>query len=88
MTKEEFEQIIKPLSLLDKTHRDFIKKSLIGNFDKWHESKVKNLNKASVSGQSEQLVAFVDWLNNKNNNWLKHIDKKDIENFLKASNCH
>ena len=35
MTKEEFEQILKPLSLLDEGQRIFIKGALLGNFLIW-----------------------------------------------------
>lgn len=49
MTKEEFAEIIKPLSLLDNPkHREFIRQLLTGNFNRWNESKVKNLSSNTV----------------------------------------
>ncbi len=38
MEKEQFEEIIKPLRLLDNSsHRDFITKAITGNFNRWKE---------------------------------------------------
>ncbi len=49
MTKEEFAEIIKPLSLLDNPkHREFIRQVLTGNFNRWQEGKAKKLNKSDV----------------------------------------
>lgn len=53
MTKEEFEEIIKPLWLIDnKTHREFLMQSIKGNFNRWNESKVKNLSSNTVLSNS------------------------------------
>ena len=53
MTKEEFEEIIKPLWLIDnKTHREFLMQSITGNFNRWNEGKVKNLSSNTVLGDS------------------------------------
>lgn len=50
MTKEEFSEIIKPLSLLDNLqHREFIRQTLIGNFNRWQESKVNESNKDNIA---------------------------------------
>ena len=61
MTKDEFEQIIKPLSLIDNPkHHEFIRQVLVGNFNRWHESNFSNthneaLRKQPVSVRIEQL---------------------------------
>lgn len=54
MTKEEFEEIIKPLYLLNGKDCQFIRTALLGNFDKWSETKQCNI--ANVVGRSERLV--------------------------------
>lgn len=43
MTKEEFEQIIKPLYLMNGKDCQFMRSALLGNFDKWNESKQCNI---------------------------------------------
>ena len=54
MTKEEFAEIIKPLSLLDNPkHREFIRQALTGNFNRWQESKVKNLSSNAVLSEEK-----------------------------------
>lgn len=40
----------------------------------------------AVMQQSELLLDFIKWKNKKDNNWLKHIDDKEVEDFLKSSN--
>lgn len=54
MTKEEFEEIIKPLYLMSGKDCQFMRNALIGNFDKWHETKQCNI--ANVEDRREQLV--------------------------------
>jgi hypothetical protein len=40
----------------------------------------------AVMQRSELLLDFVKWKNDKDKNWLKHIDEKEVEDFLKSSN--
>lgn len=54
MTKEEFEEIIKPLYLLNGKDCQFIRTALLSNFDKWSETKQCNI--VNVVGRSERLV--------------------------------
>lgn len=42
----------------------------------------------AVSGRSELLMDFIQWKNKKDNNWLKHIDDKEVDDYLKSINCH
>ena len=56
MTKEEFNDIIKPLFMLGETDRKFMIIALNGNFDKYVESKVKNL------GLFDVMPRFLDEL--------------------------
>lgn len=44
------------------------------------------LNIPDVMQRSELLLDFVKWKNDKDKNWLKHIDEKEVGNFLKLSN--
>ena len=53
MTREEFEEIIKPIYLMSTKDRQFMRSSLLGNFDKWNEK--RQCNTANVLGQSEHL---------------------------------
>lgn len=46
-------------------------------------NEVKNCTIPDVMQQSELLLEFINWKNDKNNNWLKFIDVKDVDEFLK-----
>ena len=53
----------------------------------YHESEVKKLRLSAVSGQSELLIAFADWVFNQ----PKHLGGRERElvaEYLKAINCH
>ncbi len=53
MTNEEFEEIIKPLWLLNnKVHREFMIESITDNFNKWKKSKVENISQNSLLSDS------------------------------------
>lgn len=43
---------------------------------------------SNVVGRSELLMDFIQWKNKKDNNWLKHIDDKEVDDYLKSINCH
>ena len=53
MTKEEFEDIIKPLYLMSGKDCQFMRSALLGNFDKWNEA--KQCNTSDVSGRFSSL---------------------------------
>lgn len=53
MTKQEFENIIRPLALLPSDQRKLLKSALMNNFDKWQEDRQGTI--ADVVGQSKQL---------------------------------
>ena len=57
MTKEEFQEIIKPLFLLNGKECQFIKSALEANFDNWYKSKAENL---PISGVSVSNVDIKD----------------------------
>ncbi len=38
----------------------------------------------NVSGRSELLIDFITWKNKKDDNWLKIIDVKEADYFLKS----
>ena len=53
----------------------------------YHASEVKKLRLSAVSGQSELLIAFADWVFNQ----PKHLGGRERElvaEYLKAINCH
>jgi hypothetical protein len=39
---------------------------------------------SGVVGRSEHLKGFVRWRNIKNSNWLRKIDEKDVDQYLKS----
>lgn len=41
----------------------------------------------AVVGRSELLMDFIQWKNKKDNNWLKHIYDKEVDDYLKSINC-
>ena len=41
MTSEEFNEIVKPISLLDKNKREFLKKALTKNFEDWEREQLE-----------------------------------------------
>jgi hypothetical protein len=43
------------------------------------------LRQPPVISQREQLITFIEWKNKKDNNWLKHIDTKEVDDFLKSN---
>lgn len=59
---------------------------MAGEIVMWDEMRAKNLQQAHVIGRSELLLAFVKWRNEKKNNWLKHINESEVDEFIKASN--
>lgn len=48
---------------------------------------VKNLTIPVVSQQSELLINFDDWLNKKENEWLKEMPTEYVWNTFKLINC-
>jgi DNA polymerase IIIc chi subunit len=67
---------------IDEEHRMMILEKLTQNLT--DENRTKLLRLLDVVGRSEQLKAFVKWRNIKDSNWLRQIDEKDVDDYLKA----
>jgi len=46
-------------------------------------NEVKNCAIPDVMQQGELLLEFINWKNDKDKNWLKFIDAKEVDEFLK-----
>ena len=47
------------------------------------EEVVDDWKQAAVMQRSELLLDFIKWKNDKDKNWLKFIDAKEVDEFLK-----